>query len=86
MHTLNLTTRQVQLILAALDHVTPTGGGSEQHSLSLKVAHDTGVDRDHDLLADLGHVVLDEIRAAFDDQPNLLVRHLGMFPDAELVR
>lgn len=44
MATLNLTPRELELVMAAIMAVTPSGGGSEIWSLYLKIRAETGAD------------------------------------------
>lgn len=60
MHTLTLTTEQLQLAIAAMTICMPTGGGSPMYRALGAIGRQTDIDADPELLARVGRDALQE--------------------------
>jgi hypothetical protein len=64
---LALTDHEIEMIVSALSAVSPTGGGSSPFTLMRKIARDTAVDPNDDLLASYSRTVIAEYLDALAD-------------------
>lgn len=62
----NLTDNETTLILAALESISPTGGGSDTYTLARKISALTGLSAPNELIGEMITTAHDEFRTAHD--------------------